>query len=76
MLKYGFDSIQCLLICYKTFKECREYVLKRHFVYLHFNINNLNHKARKEFFNKQKTIFRKVNRLVGKRGNFRTKSIY
>ena len=58
MLKDAFNSIQCLvLVCYKTFKECREYVLKRHFVCYHFNINNLNDKAREEFFNIQKIIF-------------------
>ena len=43
-LKDAFDSIQCLIrVCYKTFKEYREYVLKRHFVCYHFNINKLNY---------------------------------
>ena len=39
MLQDAFDSIQCL-ICDKIFKECREYIPKRHFVCHHFNINN------------------------------------
>ena len=49
MLKDAFDSIQCL-ICYKTFKECREYDLKRHFIRVcyHFSVNNLNDKGSKD----------------------------
>ena len=35
MLKDSFDSIHCL-ICYKTFKKSRKYVLKRHLLRYHF----------------------------------------
>ena len=57
MLKDAFDSTHC----YKTFKESREYVLKRHTVCYHFNINNLNDKEREQFLIDNQ-------RLVGKKG--------
>ena len=51
MLLIVFNALYVI----KNFKECREYVLKRHFVCYHFNINNLNDKER--VFNRQKTVF-------------------
>ena len=57
----NYDNTKCLMR-YKTFKECREYVLKRHFVCNHFNINNLNAKDREETFNRKKktTVFEEL----------------
>ena len=63
MLKDAFNSIQCF-ICYKTYKECREYVVKQHFVCYHFNINNLNDKEME---------FKKIKSSAVKRRNFQTK---
>ena len=65
MLKDVFDSIRRLL-CYKIFKDCKEYVLKHHFVGYHFNINNLNNKGMEEvLIDKKKIIFfRKIKMSV------------
>ena len=54
MLNDAFDSIQCL-ICYKTFEECKGYVLKRHLYVIILKLIILITKGR--VFNRQKTIF-------------------
>lgn len=56
MIKNVFCNIQCLL-SYKTFKTCKEYVIKRHYNYFHNNMNKFEDKEKDEVFNKNKKFF-------------------
>lgn len=56
MIKTAFGNIQCLL-CYKTFKEYKEQVIKKHYDSFHSNMNKFNDNEREEEYNKNKNIF-------------------
>lgn len=56
MLKNAFGQVQCLL-CYQTFKEYRQQVIKRHYDCFHSNMNKLKEEEKEELFNRNKQIF-------------------
>lgn len=56
MITNAFGNSQCLL-CYKTFREKKEYVLKRHYDSFHSIMNKFNDEEREEIFCKNKKIF-------------------